>query len=100
MNTQLAEQFGGNLRRCRRRAGLSQQALADLAELNRVAVSAMERGLRLPRLDTILKVSAGVDASPCHLLEGLHWLPGHQVEGDFRIEDGSEWASRAEKARP
>jgi len=100
MTSQLADQFGRNLRRYRRRADLSQKELADLAELSRVDIGALERGKRLPRLDTILKVSAGVSASPCLLLEGLHWLPGHYVDGNFYVEDGSEWANRAKKARP
>jgi transcriptional regulator with XRE-family HTH domain len=88
-NSHLAEQFGRNLWRHRRRAGLSQAELADLVELPRADISALERGGRHPRIDTILKVSAGVQASPCLLLAGLHWRPGYYVEGDFHVEDGA-----------
>jgi transcriptional regulator with XRE-family HTH domain len=83
----LAELLGHNLRRQRRLADLSQQELADLADLHRVDIGAIERGTRLPRLDTILKLSAGVEASPCELMAGLRWYPGHRVEGMFSIED-------------
>jgi len=93
MDSRLADRFGRNLQRCRRLAGLSQQELADLIELGRVDVSTLERGLRLPRLDTILKVSAGVGVSPCELLDGFHWFPGHYVEGSFSVEESdSDWA--------
>lgn len=87
MASPLAGRFGQNLRRCRRHADLSQQELADLTGLARVDVSMLERGLRLPRLNTILKLSAGVRASPCELFNGLRWLPGQYIEGAFSIEE-------------
>jgi transcriptional regulator with XRE-family HTH domain len=87
MDRQLAERFGRSLWRKRRLADLTQQELGELTELHRTDIGALERGLRLPRLDTILKLSAGVEASPCELLAGLRWLPGHRVAGELRIED-------------
>jgi transcriptional regulator with XRE-family HTH domain len=81
----LGERFATHLKRSRRRAGLSQQALADLVGMNRVNVSELERGLALPRLDTILKLAAGANVSACELLEGMEWHPGSQVEGDFYL---------------
>lgn len=89
MDSPLAEHFGRNLWRSRRRAGLSQGELGRLAELHRTDVSNLERGQRLPRLDTILKLSAGVGASPCVLLAGLRWRAGYYVEGGFYLEDGA-----------
>lgn len=48
----------------------------------------IERGLRQPRLDTILKLSAGLgDATHCDLMRGLQWLPGRWVEGAFSVAD-------------
>jgi DNA-binding XRE family transcriptional regulator len=85
MDAGLGQHFGHNLRCARRRADLSQAALAQLVGLNRVDVGAIERGQRLPRLDTILKLSAGVEVSPCVLLAGLRWRPGHYVEGSFNV---------------
>lgn len=90
MDARLAHRFGGNLRRARRRADLSQMQLARLVELNRVDVGQLERGRRLPRLDTILKLSAGVGQSSCVLLAGLRWRPGYYVEGGFCVDDASE----------
>lgn len=84
----LAERFARNLWRSRQRAGLTQEELARLTELSRVDIGVLERGERLPRLDTVLKLSAGTEVSPCVLLAGLRWRPGYYVEGDFYIEDG------------
>jgi transcriptional regulator with XRE-family HTH domain len=81
----LGERFGINLKRSRRRSDLSQQALADLVGMNRVNVSELERGLALPRIDTILKLAAGTNVSACELLEGMEWRPGRQVDGDFYL---------------
>jgi transcriptional regulator with XRE-family HTH domain len=96
MDSRLADQFGDNLRRHRRRADFSQGDLAELIDIQRSEIGKLERGERLPRLDTILKLAAGVDASPCVLLAGLHWQPGYTVEGKFYVEDGSSWAAVAD----
>lgn len=87
MGSPLALRFGRNLGRQRRRADLSQEELGDLAGLHRVDIGRIERGEQLPRLDTILKVSAGVEASPCDLMAGLRWHPGREVEGEFSVAD-------------
>lgn len=84
----LAQRFGRNVWRSRRRADLTQDELARLVESSRVDIGAVERGERLPRLDTILKLAAGTETSTCVLLEGLRWRPGYYVEGGFYIEDG------------
>jgi transcriptional regulator with XRE-family HTH domain len=83
----LAQRFGRNVWRSRRRADLTQDELGGLTELSRVDIGAVERGERLPRLDTILKLAAGTETSTCALLEGLRWRPGYYVEGTFNIED-------------
>ena len=88
----VADRFGHNLWRARRRAGLAQEELAELADLHRAEIGNFETGKRLPRLDTLLKVTAAVDATPRELLAGLHWRPGRYIEGDFYVQDGSEWA--------
>ena len=81
--TALGERFGANLRRSRHRGGLSQQELADRIGMNRASVSVLERGLRLPRIDTILMLAAGTSVSTRVLLEGMEWRPARRVYGDF-----------------
>lgn len=66
-----AEQFGHNLFMARRRAYLTQAQLSERASLHRTEISLLERGLRVPRLDTIIKVADGLDVPPGTLLAGL-----------------------------
>ena len=67
----VAEQFGRNLFMARRRAYLSQEQLARRATLHRTEIGLLERGLRVPRLDTIVKVADGLEVPPGTLLRGL-----------------------------
>ena len=79
----LAERFGENLRRCRRRAGLSQEAVGLRAAIHRTEVGMLERGERTPRIDTLVKVAGALDVDPGDLLDGIAWQPGHVQRGRF-----------------
>lgn len=75
----VSERFGANLGWFRGKAGLSQQALADRVGMQRVTVGELELGSRVPRLDTILKLAAGLDVSPGELIAWIWWDPaGHE----------------------
>jgi len=78
-----ALRFGRNLRRVRRRAGLSQEELAIRASLHRTAISLLECGLRVARVDTLIKLAGALEAEPEVLLEGLRWQPGALQSGRF-----------------
>ena len=65
--------FATNVVAFRRIAGLSQEEAAVRAGLHRTEISLLERGGRIPRLDTLVRVAAGVGADPADLLEGLAW---------------------------
>ena len=66
------EQLGLNLRRHRARAGLSQERLADLCELDRTEISMLECGKSFPRLDTLVRLARGLELSSlCELVEGI-----------------------------
>jgi len=65
------KQLGLNLQRHRGRAGLSQEALAELCEVDRSEISLLERGMRFPRLDTLLRLARGLELAPSELLEGI-----------------------------
>ncbi len=60
----VAEQFGRKLFVARRHAYHSQDSLAVMAGLHRTEISLLERGLREPRLLTIIKLAdaLGVEA--------------------------------------
>jgi transcriptional regulator with XRE-family HTH domain len=72
-----AIQFGKNLERHRRRAGLSQARLAYLAILDRSEISLLERGLREPRLGTVIKLAGALEAPLSLLFEGTGWTTEH-----------------------
>jgi transcriptional regulator with XRE-family HTH domain len=63
--------FGVNLRAARKSAGLSQEALAYEAEVDRAAISVYERGGREPNLRTLLKLARALGLSPVTLLDGV-----------------------------
>lgn len=79
----VAQRFGANLVRCRKRAGFSQEDLGDRADLHRTAIGLLERGARVPRIDTLLKLAVALDIDPADLLEGIAWKPGETVKGRF-----------------
>ena len=65
--------FAANVLAFRRIARLSQEEAAVRAGLHRTEISLLERAGRMPRLDTVVRVAAGVGAEPGDLLEGLAW---------------------------
>lgn len=81
MNCAMA--FAENLRRHRKRKGLSQEQLGYQAGLHRTEISLLERGARVPRIDTLLKLIAALDIAAADLLEGITWEPGREVPGHF-----------------
>jgi transcriptional regulator with XRE-family HTH domain len=68
----MLDQFGAALRRAREDKDLSQEELGDHCGLHRTEISLPERGLRAPRLCTLLVVAAELDlpveALVAHLL--------------------------------
>jgi transcriptional regulator with XRE-family HTH domain len=79
----IAKQFGHNLAACRRRARLSQPELGERVSLNRTAISALERGKRIARVDLLLKLATALGVEPSELLDGLSLEAGETVEGRF-----------------
>jgi len=65
----IRELFGRNVRRLRRRAGLSQAALSIRVGVDRAHISAMERGMQNVTLLTLWHVAEALDAKPAELLE-------------------------------
>lgn len=70
---ELKRRFGDNLILLRDRVGLSQGELSVRSGLHMTQVSLLERGLRLPRLDTIVKLAGALEVPPCDLLTGMAW---------------------------
>lgn len=63
------EAFGFRLRELRLSRGMSQEALAHEAGLDRTYISSCERGKRNISLENIHRLAAALDVSPATLLE-------------------------------
>jgi transcriptional regulator with XRE-family HTH domain len=71
-----AERFGVNLRWARERIGISQEALANNAHVDRAAISVFERGRRNPNLRTLLRLARALEVPPGVLLRGVEVAVG------------------------
>lgn len=79
----IAVRFGRNIARVRKLADLSQEELSVMASLHRTEISQLERGLRLARIDTLVKLAGSLEASTDDLLVGIEWQPGQLRPGGF-----------------
>lgn len=79
----VAQQFGENLARLRKRADMSQEELAWGASVHRTEVSQLERGLRIARVDTVAKLAGTLEVEPGALFEGIAWRRGSVRAGRF-----------------
>lgn len=64
-------QLGQNIRKLREAKGLSQERLAEVADLHRTYVGAIERGERNVSLRNIVCLAKALDVTPSRLLEGV-----------------------------
>jgi transcriptional regulator with XRE-family HTH domain len=78
-----ASRFGENLARCRKRAGLSQEQLGLRASLHRTEIGLLERGERVPRIDTMVKLAGALSIRPSELVDGISWAPTETSGGEF-----------------
>ena len=96
--TPVVLRFAENVVALRRRSAITQEDAAGAAGLHRTEISLLERGLRVPGLDTIVRVAAGVQAEPCELLAGMAWrIDSNRLHGakppagGFEVALGSRW---------
>lgn len=79
----VAERLGENLRRVRRRQGLSQEQVAVRASLHRTEIGLLEHGERTCRIDTLIRLAGAIGVGPEELLGGIEWIPGPEPRGTF-----------------
>ena len=80
----VAERFGRNLRRVRKREDLSQEGLGRRASIHRTEISLLEKGERVCRIDTLIRLAGAMAVPPAELLDGIAWVvPGPPPEGAF-----------------
>jgi transcriptional regulator with XRE-family HTH domain len=64
--------FGKRVREIRLKRGLSQEKLAELADLHRNYVGGVERGERNVSLLNIVKIAGGLSVTAAKLLDHIH----------------------------
>jgi transcriptional regulator with XRE-family HTH domain len=91
---EVADRFAENLRRARKAAGVSQEELGNRCSLHRTEIGLLERGGRIPRVDTLIKIATGLGIRiDCELLEGISWSPATTQSGGFTITSARDWES-------
>ncbi|HKP42121.1 helix-turn-helix transcriptional regulator [Mycobacterium sp.] len=69
--TETTRLFGERVRDRRNQLGISQETAADRIGIHWSALGKIERGQRSLRLETILKIAAGLDVDAGTLISGL-----------------------------
>ncbi|MFP5387943.1 MAG: helix-turn-helix domain-containing protein, partial [Thermoleophilia bacterium] len=69
----------------RERSGITQEELSFSASLHRTEIGLLERGGRLPRIDTLAKLAGALEVPTSSLLDGIDWQPGEFTRGGFRL---------------
>ena len=84
---ELRARLGANIRECRERLGISQHELAFRAETHVTAISPLELGQTLPRIDTFIRLVGALKVTPNELTAGIGWTPAEQtvVPGGFEV---------------
>jgi transcriptional regulator with XRE-family HTH domain len=95
----VARKFGENLRRTRKRAGLSIEEVGVRASLHRTAVGMIERGERLPRIDTAIKLAGALEVDIEELIQGIAWRPGFTHVGQFKDTAGEGTSQVSSKSQ-
>jgi len=67
--TRILGNFGKKLQDLRKKRGLTQEQLAEIAEFDRTYISMLERGARNPSLLNIYRLAEALKITPAALLE-------------------------------
>jgi transcriptional regulator with XRE-family HTH domain len=81
----IAERFAANLLAAREVAGMSQEEVGFGANLHRTEVSQLERGMRVPRIDTLAKLCGALEVDYAVLMAGIYWTPPTIERGGFNV---------------
>lgn len=89
VDREAAERIGRNVFMARRRAGFSQEGIGALAGLHRTEIGMIEKGERLPRVDTLLKLAFSLDVPVGELVTGIEWtVAAPSRPGSFAVAGG------------
>ena len=68
----MLSEFGRNVSRFRDQAGLSQDKLAEKADLDRTYLSGIERGVRNPGIKTVIKLAKALNVTIDQMCKGVY----------------------------
>ena len=83
-NNDLKKEFGASVRERRKQLGLSQEALAERADLHRTYVSDIENGLRNISLENIQRLSQALDIPLAALFSRVESGAASKIAGPRR----------------
>lgn len=83
----VGQRFGANLSRLREKSGITQEELSFRAGLHRTEIGLLERGGRVPKIDTAAKLAGSLGVTLAVLLSGIEWSPGEIQRGYFRASE-------------
>jgi transcriptional regulator with XRE-family HTH domain len=86
----VAERFAANLIAARKDAGISQDELSFLADLHRTEIGQLERGIRIPRIDSLAKLCGALEVEYAVLMAGIYWMPPKLRGGGFGVAKASQ----------
>ena len=72
--------LAGNIRRLRKKKKMSQNALAERAEISFRGLQAIEYGITWPGIETITAIAHALDVSEVELFQDLEHLPAPTPE--------------------
>lgn len=75
---------GRVIRRFRESRRLSQEVVSGLADIGRTHLSAIERGVRKPTLETFFKLSEAIGVRPSELMRAIEEELGENAQAQTR----------------
>lgn len=86
---ELRQRLGANVRKHRKRLGISQEEFAFRAEMHPTAASKLEIGQTLPYIHTFIRVAGGLGVTADDLTAGIFWTPPETIitPGGFEVPD-------------
>ncbi len=81
--------IGPRIKAARERKGITQECLAEIVNLSPMHVSVIERGVKPPRLETLIKIANALDVSADELLQDVVDSSTHSLSGSLsQLVDG------------
>ena len=98
---QVQRRLGQNVREHRERLGISQLELGFRAETHPKAISPLELGRTLPRIETFIRLAGALEVRADELSAGILWTPAEAlvVPGEFDVPSDPGLSAQAAALR-